>query len=44
MAITSRALVVERVAVVRWWIMMFPKTAAHWLGSAEVWAKFGVEQ
>ena len=24
--------------------MMLPRTAVHWLRSAEVWAKFGVEQ
>ena len=44
MAIVSRVIVVEGVVVVGLWIMMLPKTAVHWLSSAEVWAKFGVEQ
>ena len=29
---------------VGWWIMMLLQTAVHWLSSAEVGAKFGVEQ
>ena len=34
----------ERVVVVGWWITMLPQTDVHWLSSAGVGAKFGVEQ
>ena len=39
MAIASR-----ESRVVGWWIIMLPQTAVHRLSSAEVGAKFGVEQ
>ena len=32
------------VVVVVWWIIMLPRSAVHWLSSAGVGAKFGVEQ